>query len=162
MQSIVEGLTRTGAPTDLYLIKIDSWFGDRWLGFSNKVMGGFGVQHRRTLRVPPFVPARVVSERFYRRAAGGNYVEEPSPKLHIVQTSENNEHRLMSRICPNAAAVWWTGSTRANRRGSLMAYLPTSEGHTGWYAELKKLEGWEVAQTLLTTKRELAVYAASA
>jgi hypothetical protein len=42
-----------------------------------------------------------------------------------------------------------------------MAYLPTAEGHTGWYAELKFANGREVARTLQTTARELASYAAA-
>ena len=42
-----------------------------------------------------------------------------------------------------------------------MTYLPTADGHTGWYAELKKVAGWRVAKTLCTTATELASYATS-
>jgi hypothetical protein len=65
----------------------------------------------------------------------------------------------MSVVCPKAAVFWWTGSTRSNQRGVLMAYLPTPDGHNGWYAEFKKVSDWKVAQTLRTTARELASYA---
>jgi len=40
-----------------------------------------------------------------------------------------------------------------------MAYLPTPEGHTGWYAELRKVEEWRPAKTLRITAHELAMYA---
>jgi hypothetical protein len=80
-------------------------------------------------------------------------------KLHIEQTSEGNAKRLMSVVCPNAAVFWWSGSTRKNQRGAVMAYLPTPEGHNGWYAEFKKIDDWSVTQTVGTTARELSSYA---
>ena len=54
---------------------------------------------------------------------------------------------------------WWSGDSRRNARGLLMAYLPTPEGHTGWYAELRKVEEWRPAKTLRITAHELAMYA---
>ena len=161
VQPIVEGVVRIVEPAELYLVKIDSWFGDKWLGFSNKVLGAFGIQYRKTLRVPPFVPARVVSERFYRRGVTSSYDLHTSASLHVEQSSEDNARRRMSVVCPDAAIVWWTGTTRSNQRGALMAYLPTPDGHSGWYAELKKVEGWRVAQTSCTSVRELESYALS-
>lgn len=163
VRPIIEGVLRVVEPAELYVVKIDSWFGDKWLGFSNKLVGSVGVQYRATLRMPPFVPARVVSQRFFRRDMTRKYVDENTTlKLHIEQTSEDNAKRLMSVVCPNAAVFWWSGSTRRNQRGALMAYLPTPEGHGGWYAELEQGDVWRVARALCTTARELSSYAANA
>lgn len=162
VRPIIEGVLRVVGPPELYIVKVDNWFGDKWLGFSNKLVGAVGVQNRATLRVPPFVPARVVSQRFLRRDSNGQYVDENTTlKLHIEQTSEDNAKRLMSAVCPNAAVFWWSGNTRTNQRGALMAYLPSPDGHHGWYAELKKGDTWSVAQAVCTTARELSSYAAS-
>lgn len=159
---IVDGVLRVVEPPEFHLVKIDNWFGAKWLGFSNKILGAAGVHRRATLRVPPFVPTRVVAQRFFRRAPNGEYVGEPTTVyLHVDQTSEANAKRLMSIVCPNAAVIWWSGSTRENQRGSLMVYYPTPEGHGGWYTELEYVDGWKVANTLCTTTRELSSLASS-
>jgi hypothetical protein len=129
LRLIVAGVLLAFQPREVYLVKIDNWFGDRWLGFSHKLMGAAGVHYRHTLRVPPFVPARVVYERHFRRVEDGEYVAAGTmSQLHVEQSSEANARRLMSAVCANAAVFWWSGETRANQRGALMAYLPTSIG----------------------------------
>jgi hypothetical protein len=162
VQPIAAGVLRAAEPRELYVIKVDSWFGDKWLGFSAKLVGRLGLQHRKTLRVPPFVPARVRAQDFFVRDASGAYVSKRAPQeLHVEQTSEDNMRRLMSIVCPEAAVLWWSGETRRNRRGSLMAYLPTDEGHAGWYAEFRRGDAWTVAKTCCTSAHELAMYAES-
>lgn len=172
VRPIVAGVLRTVEAAEVYVVKIDNWFGDRWLGFSHKLLGAAGVSYRETLRVPPFVPARVASQRFFRRGADGGYVEEDSQlSLHVDQTSEGNAQRQMAAVCPRAAVFWWSGSTRANQRGSLMAYFPTvvrdreaipAGGHGGWYADFKKVREWSVGKTRRTTAQELSTFAAPA
>lgn len=160
VRPIIDGVVRAVEPAELYVVKVDSWFGDNWLGFSNKLRGLVGVQYRKTLRVPPFVPARVVSQRFFRREANQAHGHErTASKLHLEQTSAANAKRLMSLVAPKAAVFWWSGSTRRNQRGALMAYLPTPNGHVGWYAAFKNTDDWKVARALCTTARELSSYA---
>jgi hypothetical protein len=57
VRPIAAGVLRIAEPHTVYVVKIDSWFGDNWLGFTGKLVGKLGVAHRKTLRVPPFVPA---------------------------------------------------------------------------------------------------------
>lgn len=160
VRPLVEGVLRVVNAEEVYLVKVDSWFGEKWLGFSNKELGAFGVQYRETLRVPPFVPARIRSERFFRRAGDRQFEATTAPlSLHVAQSSKANARRLMSVVCPNAAVIWWSGESRTNGRGCLMAYLPTSEGHAGWYVEFKRVEDWLIATTLGTTTAELSKYA---
>lgn len=159
VKPLVAGVLRIANPLEVYLVKVDTWFGEKWLGFSNKELGAFGVQNRDTLRVPPFVPARIRAQRFFRRVGDHAYA---ASNLHVAQTSKANARRLMSIVCPNAAVFWWSGESRPNGRASLMAYLPTSEGHAGWYVEFKRVEDWSTATTLGTTTAELAAYATGA
>jgi hypothetical protein len=160
VRPITAGALRVVEPREVYVVKIDNWFGDKWLGFSNKLVGAVGVQNRKTLRVPPFVPSRVRSQRFFVHDANGAYVLANAPQeLHLEQTSEDNARRVMSVVCPDAAAFWWSGDTRRNRRGCLMAYLPTDDGHVGWYAEFQANDAWTLSKTLCTTAQELAAYA---
>ena len=157
LQPILAGALRQAAAPDAYVVKLDSWFGASWLGFSFKALGRLGVSNRRTLRVPPFVPTRVVSQRFYRRAPSGRYDAGPAPViLHIVQTSEDNQRRLMSAVCPGAAALWWSGSSRPNQRACAMSYLPSDDGHVAWYAEFQRTRAWTLVRTVGTSRHELA------
>jgi hypothetical protein len=70
-------------PKQFVVIKIDNWFGSKWLGFSGKVLGAMGSwnkpqDHPATeIRIPPFVPNRVVSERWF---SAPSYDEVPSDK----------------------------------------------------------------------------------
>ena len=61
VERLTEGLLLRDKPRSIILIKIDNWFGSRWLAFSGKVMGAFGFRSN-TLTVPPFVPNRVISQ----------------------------------------------------------------------------------------------------
>ena len=51
VRPIVAGVLRVVEPVEVYLVKVDNWFGENWLGFSNKLVGAVGVQYRQTLRV---------------------------------------------------------------------------------------------------------------
>ena len=127
---------------DVVVVKIDAWFEIKWLGFSHKVQGAFGLSVLDDLVVPPFVPNRVVSERSYKRAGSGFAEAAGGPRLHVDEPSEANARRKLRDSHPSAALFWWTGNTRASGRGALMAYLPTADGHTGWYTGLKRDGGW--------------------
>jgi hypothetical protein len=111
--------------------------------------------------VPPFVPARILAQQRFLRADDGGYERSVSlMALHVKQSSEDNFRRLMSTVCPQAAVFWWSGSSLHNRRGCVMAYLPTPSGHTGWYADFRYTDRWSVAGTVHTSARELSDYAA--
>ncbi len=58
---------------------------------------------------------------------------------------------------PGRAAFWWSGNTRSNGRGALMAYLPSEY----WYAAYRRTDRWVLGQTKHTSAAELAAYAHS-
>lgn len=87
IERVVNGIVRRHCPDTIALVKIDNWFGSNWLGFSGKALGALGVWNKPrnmpadNIRIPPFVPARVVSQ---RRFVGPNYEEVPKGKpIHI-------------------------------------------------------------------------------
>jgi hypothetical protein len=163
VQRLVDGILRTVVPTEFYIVKIDNWFGVRWYCFAHKMLGALGV-HSYDLRVPPFVPHRVVSQRYWIREAGAapEYRRMRAPlSLHVDQPSAENRSRRVDALCPDAALIWWSGNTRANGRGSVMAYLPAPHGHVGWYAGARRVaRDWRFADVKNTSHAELESLAA--
>ncbi len=64
VERVVNGIIRLLAPESVVLIKIDNFFGSKWLGLSGKALGAIGVWHNPSydaaniVRLPPFVPNR--------------------------------------------------------------------------------------------------------
>jgi hypothetical protein len=90
-RALALGVARDFEPARLYVIRIDNWFGPRWMLFAGKFTAGKGFAvgaHKTRLHVPPFVPARVVEQRVF---VGPDYVETvASAPLHIECPS--NKH----------------------------------------------------------------------
>ena len=84
VQALVVGGARDNMLARLYVIRIDNWFGPKWMHFAGKVSVGkhfYAGIHKVTLHVPPFVPHRVVAERVF---AGPDYDETVARQpLHI-------------------------------------------------------------------------------
>ena len=145
----VNGILRRYSPVSLALIKIDNWFGRRWLYFSGKALGSVGIWQAPTdrrpnnfLRIPPFVPERVVSQ---RRFIAPEYREiDPGKLLHRHVTSSVALERRAAEQEPETALVWYSGNSNANGRGALMAYIPVGTSYWPWYAELERAEPWHI------------------
>ena len=109
---VIDGILRRCSPASLALIKIDNWFGARWLGFAGKFLGAAGVTlipskiRPDNLTIPPFVPERVVSQ---RRFAGPAFEEIDAGKpVHKHVSSKLALRRMMAIEEPNAALAWST------------------------------------------------------
>ena len=156
---VVNGVAAIADPAAVHLVELDHWFDDKWLGFSGKTLGAVGVS-AKDLTVPPFHPHRVRGEARYSRVGTGEYsLVVPSPPLHREQSSDDNLQRRLRLVAPATACFWYSGDAAAIGRGSLMAYLPSESGPTGWYVGLKRAEvGW--CTTVLTgiTASELAIF----
>lgn len=71
----VDGLTAMFAAQvkTVFLVRVDNWFGPKWLGFQARVSGAFGVRAQNAATqsgpavIPPFKPSRIVSERRFIR-----------------------------------------------------------------------------------------------
>ena len=68
VQALALGVARDYEPARLYVVRIDNWFGPKWMRFAGKFTAGKGFAigvHKTTLHVPPFVPHRVIAERVF-------------------------------------------------------------------------------------------------
>jgi hypothetical protein len=131
VQAIASGVPRDYVPARLYVIRIDNWFGPKWMHFAGKVSVGkhfYAGIHKVTLHVPPFVPHRVVAERVF---AGPDYDETVArPPLHIECASMLALTRRIAEVDKKAAFVWFSGQSEVQKRGSIMVYLPIASTPT--------------------------------
>jgi len=131
VQAFVVGIAGDYEPAHLYLIRIDNWFGPKWMRFAGKISVGkhfYAGIHKVTLHVPPFVPHRVVAQRVF---AGPDYDETIArPPLHIECASMLALTRRIADIDKEAAFVWFSGQSEVQKRGSIMVYLPIASTPT--------------------------------
>ncbi len=148
IERAVDGVLSRYSPANVTLIKIDNWFGKRWLGFEGKFLGLAGVTLKThnhptgNIRIPPFVPERVVSQRrfvapAYEEIDAGAFVHQQMPSRDAL--------RRQARIAvPETALVWYSGNSKANGRGALMIYLPIGSSYWPLYVGLKDANPWRV------------------
>lgn len=154
IKPILNGVLRSAAPKDFILIKIDGWFGPKWLAFSGKVLGLLGVWNK-PLRVPPFVPNRVLSQRVF---SGRDYEDESMRvPLHRKMTGGFAVQRHMAREAGGAVLAWYSSGSLKNGRGSLMVYMP-SEEYWPWYAGWERNRMWDIVQTKEIGAQQLASF----
>jgi len=154
LDSFVRGALDRYRPDSVVVVRVKNWFGPRWFKFSGKMLGAVGI-HKELLTLPPFVPARVLSETHFRRR-GANYVqEEATAPLHIRQSSSSNLQRRVSGFGPKAAFVWYSAESKSNGRASVMSYLPTPEGHRPLFLQFSNASGWKLTQSIGIGGQEL-------
>jgi hypothetical protein len=160
VQQAVNGVLRRHEPETLVLVKIDNWFGSNWLGFSGKALGAVGVWDKPynrpadNIKIPPFVPNRVVSQ---RRFARPSYEEIDGGKpIHTQIPSDLALTRKANTAVPEAALVWYSGNSKATGRGSVMAYVPVGGSYWPWYAGLLAGEPWRITETWDIKREDLS------
>jgi len=140
-------------PARLYVIRIDNWFGPKWMHFSGKALGFIGV-HQRSLHVPPFVPNRVVAERVF---VGPDYeVAVVTPPLHIECPSKQALLRQIADIDKNAAFLWFSSESEAQKRGSVMVYLPVATDPAFYVGFSQREKSWEPSMLRGVSRGEVA------
>ena len=130
-RAIAIGVARDYVPARLYVIRIDNWFGPKWMHFAGKLTAGRRIRgfptaaigvHKTRLHVPPFVPSRVVGQRVF---VGPDYEETVAAMpLHIECPSHLALSRQIADIDKDAGFLWFSGESEAQKRGSVMVYLP--------------------------------------
>ena len=126
-RALAIGVAHDYGPARLYIIRIDNWFGPKWMHFAGKFTAGkhasIGV-HKSRLHVPPFVPSRVVGQRVF---VGPDYEETiVAAPLHIECPSKQALSRRIEDIDKDAAFVWISGESEAQKRGTIMVYRPVA------------------------------------
>jgi hypothetical protein len=169
VRALVIGVARDYEPARLYVIRIDNWFGPKWMRFAGKFSAGkhfYAGIHKVTLHVPPFVPHRVVAERAF---AGPNYDETVArPPLHIECASMLALTRRITDVDKEAAFIWFSSGSEAQQRGSIMVYLPVAtlpppnrrewrERSEAFYMGFSQRQGsWELAMLRGISRGEAA------
>jgi hypothetical protein len=126
-RALAIGVVSECGPARLYVVRIDNWFGPKWMHFAGKFTAGKGAAigvHKTRLHVPPFVPNRVVAERVF---VGPDYEETVvAAPLHIECPSKQALVRRIEDIDKDAAFIWFSSESEAQKRGSVMVYLPVA------------------------------------
>lgn len=166
VEQTTRGIFHQVGPSTLLLMKIDNWFGFRWLGFCGKLLGIAGVHCRlpkaraRQFTIPPFVPARVVSQ---RRFVAPDFQEQPAGEpLHKSIPSSKALRRKAVVEIPDTAMIWFSGGTANNDRGSLMVYMPIGAEYWAWYVAFRRTDsGWTLSELRGITKEQLRQFQSS-
>ena len=160
VEQMVNGVVRRHLPETLILIKINNWFGSNWLGFSGKALGAIGVWHNPSyhpaniVRIPPFVPNRVVSQ---RRFSAPTYEEIDCGKaIHMRMPSRFALNRTVATAAPKSALIWYSGESKVTGRGAVMAYVLADNSYWLWYAALQTGKSWSVTETLDIKRQDLS------
>src|SRR5579862_2606045 len=139
----IDWVTQVHRPPELFLIKIDNWFGPNWLRFSGKCLGAIAIWKDR-LTIPPFVPHRVLWE---RRFVGPDYHQKSIKNIvHVNTESQLAQLRHVGDVAPNASLIWFSGGSQRNQRGALMAYLLNADSYWSWYTGWQERSGWKIVE----------------
>ena len=144
VESVVVGVEERFRMDHAYIVKIDNWFGKGWLGFSGHALGVLGI-HKLKLTLPPFVPARVVSQHRFSYSVAAE--SQPHRPLHVRQMSGQNLQRYVDVVVHDSNVFWYSGDTATKDRASFMAYVTTPDGSWPWYVGLRRADEWRVVET---------------
>jgi hypothetical protein len=151
-QRITNGAIAALQVREAYLVHIDNWFDFKWLRWRRT--------RENELRVPPFSPNRVLSEKHFawdvqESAWVSIGLQKP---LNYWQAGGSWHAMSIDRLAERATFIWYSGNTTTNKVGSLMLYLSGAGGYA-WYASFRKDEHWSVVDECEITRRELESFA---
>ena len=132
-------------PNEIFVFKIDNWFDFKWQSFSGNTMGAVGVWHNE-LRIPPFIPNRVLEQKYFKRF-GETYNEREYGNLHVYQQSDANFNRKITLVSNSGLFLWFSGNTKNNLRGSIMLYQVEDQTENSWYVSFVKSHRWRIDKT---------------
>ena len=150
----ISGAAALATARTLHVVKIDTWFGDRWFRFGGRLWL-VGVRPA-DLTVPPFHPHRVIAESRFCLTDPPEALVVPAP-LHGLRTSEYNLRNKLALHGDATTFAWYSGGTATNGRGAVMVYSTTSAGHDAWYAGLVRedeTETWRLAKLIGADERQ--------
>ena len=141
-------------PNEVYLVQVDRRFDYKWMAFSNKILGAVGAWHSQELRIPPFVPEKIVEESHFQNV-NGKFIQTFSKPLHIHQTSGDNRYRKIKSLSNSAIILWYSGETAINSQASLMFYSFLDGAQSFWFASFINNANWQIRGTKNISKNEL-------
>jgi len=157
ISDVIDGLIVGKTTHKLHLIHIENWFDHKWLRFAGKAMGVVAVWNEgERLTVPAFTPKRVLSHQYFAQASPDAALIEAAPpaEIHLKIWSAANLQRRLSDVAQRATLMWYSSNTKANRKGAIMAYVPTEKGYDTWYASLTADPAWRTDRTKEITRAD--------
>ncbi|MGQ0541970.1 MAG: hypothetical protein ACT4O9_08995 [Blastocatellia bacterium] len=149
VKNLVVNLLNQNEPANAWIVKIDRAFDAKWRGFQGKMLGALGWWDRNQLKVPPFIPDRVIDQSCYERV-GEEYLLMDFGVLHYYQPSSENitgRNALQASVKPRLF-LWFSGETISSKRGTVMVYLIENYRHSSFLVSMvKKTKDWEVYKT---------------
>jgi hypothetical protein len=157
VQRLIHGVILTSKPKDYCVVRIDNWFGERWLNFSGKTLGALGVHKKPNTTFPPFVPSRIRScTLFTWNSKMADYANvEEFHSVHKWQHSGANLQNFVGNTYPDACFFWFSGNTKENHRGSLMGYVSSKGECWTWYLEFQRKGNWRRSKATNITPEQI-------
>jgi hypothetical protein len=148
-ERIMNGAIAVLQVREVYLVHIDNWFDFKWLGWKTP-------KREESLRIPPFSPNRVQTEKhFVWSAELSAWISIGLPKpLYYWPDKGSWIAPPIDRLAERAAFIWYSGNTTTNKVGSLMVYLSGADRYA-WYASFRKGKHWALADECGISRREL-------
>lgn len=150
---LLNSLLNEHQPKDVYMIRIDNWFGEKWVTFSGKVLGALEVWNQN-LVIPPFHPNRVLEESNFQKSEDGTFhlrqIEQK--KIHRLQASSDNLSRKISAVSKDGLFLWFSSQSKTNQRGSAMAYVVKNVEFREVYLELAAGKTWHISESIGLTR----------
>ena len=159
VQLVIAAELKAQSVREVFVVRIDNWFDDKWLGLASrfifdKASGGF-----RELAFPPFTPGRVVAEHHFVQGDNSRYgLAKESRLVHSLERSRKKFDRSIAAFSPSALFVWFGSNSHANGRGSLMIYRSAPEGLNAWYSSFDGSRDWQPSRTKGIARTQLEAW----
>ena len=148
IQRIINGALAVLGSREVFVVQTDNWFDFKWRGFWSWT--------GKELKIPPFTPRRIRTQRHYSWDATSSCwrYDGPGKILHVDQPGRSYLARPLSHVSASAAFVWYSGNTVTNSAGSLMVYLAGADRYS-WYASFHLDGDWRIKKEFEIDRREL-------
>lgn len=141
-------------PDEVYFVEIDHRFDYKWLAFSHKVLGELGIWREGNLRIPPFVPEKVVEE-IYFQLENKKFIQKQAQPLHIRQNSQDNTYRKIKLLSDSAVFLCYSDDTKTNSQANLMFYSVLQNTENYWFVSFINNGNWQIRGTRNISKKEI-------
>lgn len=148
VEAFVDYYVTLFSPPTVFVIRIDHWFGAKWLGFRGKLLGAIGVHadvsdvERRRMPMPPFSPSRV--KRFYYFTRHNDEWDCSVDNQCVLHAKKSGDE--FQRIYRRGLYCWYSGGTRTNTCGSMMIYDVNEIGANGWHLSFEFRTTWKLTK----------------
>jgi hypothetical protein len=164
VHNVMEGILFRSELQELYVIAIDNWFDQKWLGFSgigsvvfefppfmNRCDAALEEFRQDKITLPAFAPSRVILQNYFRRDGKSSaYVKQTRHRALYEkrrQSSAKNLQRRIQAVSNAALFVWYSSNTIKNDRASMMVYVVKNDRVQTWFVGFRKDVTWKLNLT---------------